>query len=284
MPTILSGIINIAQFRNNNLKQYSSTYLIRINAIGELLEFYIKDSITGSFTKKQEEKEVEYSKVFSYLGNQNNPPDLIIKNGDAFEIKKIEGKNSAIALNSSYPKNKLYASDYRITSACRSCEIKEWKEKDFFYIIGQVNKGLLKTLVIIQGECYCAEPEIYQKLYDPLKEEIDLILSTGGFEKGETKELGKVKKIDPLGITDLRIRGMWDIQNPIKVFSNIINIEDKNEFSLYTIMTQNKYLSLPKDERETLEKQNNIEIKDIKIKNPNNPAKLLDAKLISLIF
>ena len=51
-----------------------------------------------------------------------------------------------------------------------------------------------------------------------------------------------------------------------------------------TVLENNKYFSLPKDERETLEKQNNIKIKDVKIKNPNNPAKLLDAKLISLIF
>ena len=117
----MNAIINIAKFKNNNLKQYSSTYLNRINAVGELLEFYIKDSISGSFTKKQEDRELEYSKVFSYLGNQNNPPDLIIKGGDAFEIKKIEGKNRVIALNSSYPKDKLYISDQRITGACRNC-------------------------------------------------------------------------------------------------------------------------------------------------------------------
>ena len=51
----------------------------------------------------------KYSEVFSYLGNTSNPPDMIIKDGDAIEVKKIEGFNT-LMLNSSYPKQKLYSS------------------------------------------------------------------------------------------------------------------------------------------------------------------------------
>ena len=98
---ILQAILNIASYKNNDLKSYASTYLNRINAVGEQLEFYIKDAIASSFKLSQNKKEEEYSKVFSWLGNQNHPPDIIIKNGDAFEIKKIESLKSALALNSS---------------------------------------------------------------------------------------------------------------------------------------------------------------------------------------
>ncbi|MEK6956076.1 MAG: NgoPII family restriction endonuclease, partial [Nanoarchaeota archaeon] len=209
---------------------------------------------------------------------------LIIKNSDAFEIKKIENKNSSIALNSSYPKNKLYISDTRITTFCKNCEKERWEEKDFFYIIGCVKNKVIKNIFIIQGECYCADPEIYKRLYEPLKDEIELILTTGGFEKGETNELGKVRRVDPLGITDLRIRGMWHIQNPFKVFESIIKYDLKKEFSLYTIMTEDKYNLISKDERIVLEKNKEIIIIDSKIKNPNNPAKLMDIKLISFSF
>lgn len=76
-------------------------------------------------------------KFFSYLGNQNNPPDVILKGGDAIEIKKIQSKSSAIALNSSYPKNKLYSNDPRITKACKNSEV--WKVKDMIYVIGVTN-------------------------------------------------------------------------------------------------------------------------------------------------
>src|SRR3990167_9371197 len=110
-PNVIRAILNIASYKNNDLKSYASTYLIRINAIGEQLEFYIKDAIASSFKLSQPKKEEEYAKVFSWLGNQNHPPDLIIKDNDAFEIKKIEGFKSSLALNSSPPKNKLHADD-----------------------------------------------------------------------------------------------------------------------------------------------------------------------------
>ena len=32
----------------------------------------------------------------------------------------------------------------------------------------------------------------------------------------ETKELGRVNQVDPLGITNLRIRGMWQIETQEK--------------------------------------------------------------------
>ena len=62
-----------------------------------------------------------YNDVFSYTGNQNNPPDIILKNGDAIEVKKVQGNANALALNSSYPKAKLYSDSTMITSNCRNC-------------------------------------------------------------------------------------------------------------------------------------------------------------------
>ena len=47
---ILRAILNIAAFGNNDLRSYASTYLNRINAVGEQLEFYIKDAVATSFT------------------------------------------------------------------------------------------------------------------------------------------------------------------------------------------------------------------------------------------
>ena len=104
-----------------------------------------------------------------------------------------------------------------------------------------------------------------------------------GFEKSKTVELGRVNKVDPLGITYLRIRGMWGIENPVKVFHYIAPVDQKAEFSVNVIMLKEKYLSFPARDRKNLEKLvgDKFFVKDIKIKSPNNPAKLLEAKLLN---
>jgi hypothetical protein len=277
---ILRAILNIVAFGNNDLKSYASTYLNRINAVGEQLEFYIKDAIATSFKLAQAQKQAAYSEVFSYLGNQNNPPDIIIKNSDAFEIKKIEAPFASLALNSSPPKDRLRAEDIRITEACRNCESLAWKEKDLFYVIGNAKGGVVRSLFFIQGTCYAADHKVYDKVHEPIKAKVDSVLDSLGLEKGETVELGKVRKVDPLGITELRIRGMWSIENPLSVFEDICKIEDGNKLNLFALIRKEKYLSFPKEDIKELENSKEISVKDVKIKDPNNPAKLVEAKLI----
>jgi len=280
---IIRAILNIASFGNNNLRSYASTYLNRINAVGEQLEFYIKDAIATSFKLPQAQKQAAYSNVFCYLGNQNNPPDMIIKNSDAFEIKKIESPFAALALNSSPPKDKLRAEDTRITDACRACESPAWKEKELFYVIGNAQAGVVKSLFFVQGTCYAANHEVYEKVHEPIKKEVDSVLDSLGLEKAETVELGKVKRVDPLGITELRIRGMWSIENPLKVFEDLCPIEGENRLNLFALMRKEKYLSFPKEDIKELEANKEISVKDVKIKDPNNPVKPIEAKLIAYI-
>ena len=145
-----------------------------------------------------------FSQTYSYSGNKNNPPDLILKNSDAIEIKKLESHNTAIALNSSYPKSKLFSDSSMITTACRTCE-PNWTVKDMLYVIGNVlkNTNSLKSLWFVYGDCFCADKEVYERIKDTISTGITTIPNV---EFTETNELGKVKKVDPLGITDLRIR------------------------------------------------------------------------------
>jgi hypothetical protein len=280
---ILRAILNIASYKNNDLKSYASTYLNRINASGEQLEFYLKDAIASSFKLPQNKKEEEYSKVFSWLGNQNHPPDIIIKNGDAFEIKKIESLKSALALNSSPPKNKLLADDIRITADCKKCDGGNWKEKELFYVIGNAKGGVVNYLFFVHGTCYAAEHNVYEKVHAPLKKGVDSVLDSLRLEKGETVELGKVKRVDPLGITELRIRGMWSIENPLNVFGDLCKLGE-NKFHLFAILRKEKYFSYPKEDIKEIESNKEISVKDVKIKDPNNPARLVEAKLITFII
>ena len=91
-----------------------------------------------------------------------------------------------------------------------------------------------------------------------------------------------MKKVDPLGITDLRIRGMWHIDNPNKTFNYVYKYDENKDFQLICLMMKEKYNTLPVEDRKALENLNNsnVEVKDIKIKNPNNPINLIEAKLL----
>ncbi len=273
-------LIAISNLIKNPITNLVSHYSVvnRANSMGDALEFYIKDLFCNSLKEDNLEKKNEiYSKHFSYIGNQNNPPDIIIKQGDAIEVKKIESLRSGIALNSSYPKDKIYSDSPMITTACKNCE--DWLEKDLVYVVGVSKSNKLKALWFVYGNCYSANKEVYERIKNKISKGVNELQDV---EFSETKELGRVNRVDPLGITYLRIRGMWGIENPIKVF-DYIPTEKDSDFFVNAILLKEKYLSFPEKDRKNLEGliSDNFSIKDIKIKSPNNPAKLLEAKLLS---
>jgi hypothetical protein len=284
MPTnLLKAIKSISDYRNNDLKDYSSTYLIRINAAGEALEFYVKDAFCNSFTRPKLEKEEKHRESFAWLGNQNFPPDLIIRHGDAFEIKKIESlRPSTIALNSSHPKDKLYNDDGRITDACMKCDDGNWSTKDLFYVVGCTQNSRIRYIFFIQGTCYAAERNVYERIEKRIKSGVEDCIRLNGIEGGsETVELGRINRVDPLGITNLRIRGMWMIENPIRVFEYIYKYNANQSFSLIALMEKAKFNNFPEEDKIAILNDSNIKSQSIKIKNPNNPAELKDAQLIT---
>jgi hypothetical protein len=282
-PSILTAISNISKFRNNDLKGYFATYPIRINAVGQQLEFYVKDAICGAFESGKKEKEINQCKgVFSYLGNQNNPPDLIIRGGDAFEIKKIQSLKASLALNNSPPKDRLHSNDPRITQHCRNIEGGNWSSKELFYVVGCAQSGKLKYLFFVHGRCYAAEKEVYEKKASQLKKNIDSFFASEGWENAKTSELGRINRMDPLGITNFRIRGMWEIENPVKVFSYAYSFNLRRTFSLAAIMAKEKYDDFPTEEKAIIESNDKIASRTVDIKNPNNPAEMMRAQLITL--
>ena len=251
----------------------------RINNVGDALEGYIKDSVVGLLGQgsvMDSERDKLYSQAFSWLGNGGNPPDCIIKAGDAIEIKKIQSLNSDIALNSSHPKNKIYADDTRVASGAKTAE--NWVEKDIIYAIGSTSDNLeLQRLWFIYGDCYAASREVYEKLVNAIGKGVNSVPDVV-FQK--TNELGKVNKVDPLGITNMRIRGMWHISNPSKLYSQLVNQTDDRQF--YLLMREAKYQSFPKADREVIEsvKKDGFVNQIVEIRNPDNPANLIKARLI----
>jgi hypothetical protein len=277
---IIDAIIEIVNSPKHRLKQYSSS-LNRANDMGSALEDYCKDIFAGTVGETDREKRItKINEVFSYTGNQNNPPDIILKGGDAIEVKKIMSPNATIALNSSYPKCKLYSDSTLITQECKNCDGGNWGEKDMLYIIGVVNGDNLRSLAMVYGDDYCDSKEVYEKIRTAIKTGI---LSIPDVDFSETNELGRVNKVDHLGITYLRIRGMWHIDNPFKVFDYIYKRNDAHTFDLMVIINQEKIKKLSNFKLlESMEKTNaSLKILDKKIQDSRNPAKLKDVKLIS---
>lgn len=275
MSNIIKAFINIV---NNPIVELVDYYngRNRANNSGKALEIYVQDAFADTIKETNELTRLEkLSNIYSYEGNQNNPPDLMLKNSDAIEVKKLQSQNSAIALNSSYPKAKLYANSPMITKACKECE--GWSEKDIIYAVGYTDDSSLKSLWLVYGDCFCADKEVYERIKDTISRGITSIADV---EFTDTKELGKVKKVDPLGITDLRIRGMWHIDNPNKIFSYLHTTQSDSDFELICLMKKEKYDSLPQDDLEAVENLSNVSVSDVKIKNPNNPVQLVDGVLM----
>lgn len=254
----------------------------RVNGVGNALEIYIKDLFANTLLCKDEYSKLNiYNDVFSYTGNQNNPPDIILKNGDAIEVKKVQGNANTLALNSSYPKDKLYADSTMITSNCRNCE--QWDVKDIVYIVGNTTDTHLKELWFVYGDCYAANKEIYERIKNTI---ITGLHSIPNIELAETNELGKIKKVDPLGITDLRIRGMWSIFHPKKVFDYIPKQSILSDFKFYCVIKTEKFEQFSKEDKRNLYNlvNNKFFIHDIKIRNPNNPAQLIPVKFMEFYY
>ena len=280
---IIDAIITIVQQPNHKLVKYTSSgrSTNRMNVMGDPLEEYVKNMFANTFgVTDPVARMIAISNTFSYLGNDTTPPDAMLKGGnlgDAIEVKKTN-TFATIQLNSSHPKSKLHSNSSMITNDCKSCET--WTERDMIYVMGQVSGEYVKTLCMVYGMDYCANNSVYESLKDKVTTGINDIPD---IPWAETNELGRVNRVDPLGITYLRVRGMWFIQHPLKVFDYIYTPDSNKEFNLMVLINEEKISQL--DNYNTLvdfsRTNPSLKISDVQIKNPNNPAQLKSAKLIT---
>ncbi|QGA80889.1 NgoPII family restriction endonuclease [Candidatus Nanohalobium constans] len=291
MVNILDALLNYAEMDDRDMSEiYSSSN--RINRVGDRLEYFTMDLFCGSFDiETKDEKEKKYSKHFSWLGNKNHPPDFMIENGEAFEVKKTTSKAGSIQLNSSHPHQKLKSSNERITNSCQKCEdhLGGWNEKELVYILGRVPRGEdnLDFIWMVYGDCWAAPEQVYENLSNKLSKKTSQ--AVGELDYGDlssqTNEIGKVHDADPLGRTKLRIRGMWTMSHPANYFSQHIEnykhkIEEKQP--LFAVMKKSKYQEIPEDKIKAIEEQENIKYQEIQAPDPANPANRINALIFEI--
>lgn len=256
LNNIITAICNLVENPKIKLIRKSDN-TNRANNMGDALEEYIKDVFAGTVDYEEgQARAVALSSTFSYLGNKTNPPDSMLKGGnagDAIEVKKIENQTAALALNSSYPKCKLYADSQMISKACRECE--QWTVRDMIYAVGVVKGDYLKSLAFVYGEDYCAEESFYHKIISDLLN---------------------------IASTDIS-KSNWSIKNPFSAFKDIYDINNANAFNFFAIINNDKYYSFENNSRleELIKIYSSLKVKDVKIRNPNNPHLKRNAKLIT---
>lgn len=284
MANVLNSIMNIISSNIFSLEEYAKKYhdSNRMNNMGRALEEFIKDSYADTILSSSEQTRLtKQSEIFDYSGNNSNPPDAMLTNSDAIEIKKIESLASELALNSSYPSHRVYNTSKMLSKDCR--KLIDENGRDILYTIGSVNKkegNSLKYLFLIYGIDYAAKNEIYESIKSTVKEGIT---SLNNFDFKETNELGRLNDVDPLGRTYLRIRGMWGIKNPVILFQDLISKDfyKSNNHSIVFIVRDEKWNSFDNtDEFVEFASSNNITISNIKIPDPNNRASMKSGKLI----
>ena len=277
MSNILDAIYNISKLKNLEVEEITSGSNRMLN-IGEGLEIFVKNAFADTYKISDKKSRIaKFSEVFSYEGSKRTPPDLMIKKGDAIEVKKVETLTSELQLNSSFPKAKLFSNSKLINKHCRNCE--EWTEKDIIYTIGHVLKKSkkLSSIWFIYGSLYAADASVYTSLKNTLTESLE---NTESINFSPTNEIGRVNYVDPLKITNLRIRGMWLLKSPFKVFDYIHQYSKDIDFQCIAIIPTLKYNSFNETSRTRIEQLENVKIFDDKVQDPNNPVHLIDCKVI----
>ena len=253
---LLQAIANIKRNGNTDLSKVlvipktSPSTVNRANSVGEALEFFMKDAFSNAYNETSAQgKKDAYSEAFSYTGNQNNPPDLMLKGGDALIIQNPRKPFNFL------PKPKLLSNDERLSTVCVNCEKHKWQEKDIYYVVSKVKKRKLNHLVFVQGSCYFADSHIQE----------------------QRKRSVKIRDEQGLFRYEVVPKRM---KTPLQYFKRYIKTGNRKKLWISVIMSLEKFKSYPFSDRNRLNKLG-VQSKTILLPLPNNPSEMLQAKLIT---
>ena len=248
-----------------------------VSRAGEGLELWVKHFLAGTIGHADDSVVEEiWSKKFSFHGGTNNPPDVMIKKSIAVEVKKTENASGTIQLNSSWPIRSLLREDSHITQECREAE--DWVEKPFLFITGRINPTTKSSgaLWIVDGRCLSDHETVYETLMAGARAS----MLTLGSEK--TREIGKFNSVDSLQRTALRVRPMFALNHPAKIFEDIFQNQGTHQFILNVLIPRNSFTQFPEDQQlELTNKNRNIQVRNLEIPDPTHKSQKIDATLIS---
>jgi len=159
----------------------------------------------------------------------------------------------------------LHHDDLHITKKCRDAEA--WTEKPFLLFVGQIDPTVknISALWIIDGRCLSDNEEIYLSLLSKARAAMLLLGSRG------TKEIGQFANLDTRMRTVLRVRPMFSLLHPARIFNSIFIHQTTKQFALNVLLPESTYDSFTEEERRKLETAGKgAAINRLKIPDPTN--------------
>jgi hypothetical protein len=74
---------------------------------------------------------------------------------------------------------------------------------------------------------------------------------------------------------------MWHIVSPFKLYQDYFQVDNGALFSVFCILRSSKFYSFSSSDQNLIATHPDINLEDVSIRNPDNPAQLPGAKLIS---
>ncbi|MCJ0916139.1 NgoPII family restriction endonuclease [Mammaliicoccus sciuri] len=254
-----------------------------VNAAGDSLEYFVKDMFcTGASQYQYEhEKQKVYEKYLTWQGDSKHFPDFIVRDGVGVEPKKVnDNSGSTLSLNSSYPKDYIYPDSQNLP---KESLIKEsnWQKKEVIYVVGNLNtkNNKLISIWMVYGNTFIPNRDVYHELINEIRESISKTNAT----LKKSKELARAIGVDPLGNSNLRVRGMYELRHPSNVFGQYIDVNSfpKDSTRIYLVILKKDLDKLENNEiQEELSKYystGRLIKKEMNIPDPNNVSDKLSA-------
>jgi len=199
------------------------------NAEGDALEYFVKDMFDPEFKaisrSSKGSKKKEYARYLSWDGNTRNFPDFFVRGGVGVETKKVSDANaSSIALNSSYPKISVTPTTQNVIKDISKID-EVWEEKQIVYAVGHVptptkrvdpDVNRVMSLWFFYGNTVFPSESSYLLTIKRVREALQ---GSQLKMKEDSQEVARLIDIDPGKHTDMRIRGMYDIDHPQRMFA-----------------------------------------------------------------
>lgn len=288
MSDVLLGLAHLVRYSNFQVPSIRGIGGTHSAPLGKPFEVYCKDWLSLTPPGNNAVRTTQYTNAFSYFGSDNNPPDVMFKggnNGDAFEFKKTESPVAALPLNSSYPKNELTANSPGLLASCINCET--WTKRTFYYVVGYIapNSDRVMSLWIVDGKFMADTHQRYSTVFSGLQQSVNNFINQNSLTRIQSKELGRIRNIDNLNKTVLRVRSMWELETPQRTFENLEGVKtDRTKSVLHAMILDSRWELYPNASKSTIQKLNGTPGFSFTsfqgLPDPSNAQNTLSGKLI----
>lgn len=256
MSDVLLGLAHLIRYANFQLPSTRGISGSSSVPTGKPFEVYCKDWLSLTPPGNNAVRIQNYTQFFSYFGSANNPPDVMYKggnSGDAFEFKKSESPSAALSLNSSFPKNELTSTSPGLLASCINCE--SWSKRTFYYVVGNIasKTDRVMSLWVVDGKLMADTHQRYSTIFNGMKQSVTNFINQNSLRFIPSVEFGRVRKIDNLDKSVLRVRPMWELESPQKTFENLPGVnKDRTKSVLHALILDSRWSLYPLASRQAI--------------------------------